>query len=65
MYFPLLVGNLCLSLFWYALLCVRSSFAIFLKRKKRELVVLLLLSNWYLEKKERIKDKQKSFPACK
>ena len=34
---------LCLSLFWYALLCVFSSFAIILKRK-RELVALLLLS---------------------
>ena len=33
----------CLSLFWYALLCVFSSFAIILKRK-RELVALLLLS---------------------
>ena len=38
MYFPLF-----LSLFWYALLCVISSFAIILKRK-RELVALLLLS---------------------
>ena len=35
---------LSLSLFWYALLCVLSSFAIILKRK-RELVALLLLSN--------------------
>ena len=43
MYFPLFVGILCLSLFWYALLCVLSSFAIILKRK-RELVALLLLS---------------------
>ena len=34
---------LCLSLFWYALLCVHSSFTIILKRK-RELVALLLLS---------------------
>ena len=33
---------LCWSLFWYALLCVLSSFAIILA-KKRELVVLLLL----------------------
>ena len=31
-------------LFWYALLCVFSSFAIILKRK-RELVALLLLSD--------------------
>ena len=43
MYFPFFVGVLCLSLFCYALLCVHSSFAIILKRK-RKLVVLLLLS---------------------
>ena len=43
MHFLLFVGVLCLSLFWYALLCVLSSFAIILKRT-RELVVLLLLS---------------------
>ena len=36
-------GLLCLSLFCYALLCVHSSFAIILKRK-RKLVALLLLS---------------------
>ena len=36
MYFPLFVGVLCLSLFFYALLCVLSSFAIVFKRKKRE-----------------------------
>ena len=41
------MGVLCLSLFWYALLCVLSSFAIILKRK-RELVALLLLSyGWF------------------
>ena len=34
---------LCLSLFYYALLCVHSSFAIILK-KKRKPVTLLLLS---------------------
>ena len=34
MYFPLFVGVLCLSLFWYVLLCVLSSFAIILKRKR-------------------------------
>ena len=44
MYFPLFVGVLCLSLFCYALLCVHSSFAIILKRKKK-LVALLVLSN--------------------
>ena len=43
MYFPLLVGVLYLSLFCYALLCVYSSFAIILKRK-RKLVALLILS---------------------
>ena len=43
MFFPLVVGVLCLSLFCYALLCVHSSFAIILKRK-RKLVALLLLS---------------------
>ena len=37
------MGVLCLSLFWYALLCVLSSFTIILKRK-RELVALLILS---------------------
>ena len=37
------VGVLCLSLFCYALLCVHSSFAIILK-KKRKLASLLLLS---------------------
>ena len=37
------MGVLCLSLFYYALLCVHSSFAIILKRK-RKLVALLLLS---------------------
>ena len=43
MYFPLFVRVLCSSLFCYALLCVHSSFAIILKRK-RKLVALLLLS---------------------
>ena len=37
------MGVLCLSLFCYALLCVHSSFAIILKRK-RKLVALLLLT---------------------
>ena len=41
--FPLVVGVLCLSLFCCALLCVFSSFANIMKRK-RELVALLLLS---------------------
>ena len=43
MYYPLFVGVLCLSLFCYALLCVHSTFAIILKRK-RKLFALLLLS---------------------
>ena len=46
MYFPLLVRVLYLSLFCYALLCVHSSLAIILKRK-RKLVTLLLLSYRY------------------
>ena len=43
MYFPLFVGDMCLSFFYYALLCVHSRFAIILKMKKK-LVALLLLS---------------------
>ena len=43
MYFLMFVGVLCLSLFCYTLLCVNSSFAIILKRR-RKLAVLLLLS---------------------
>ena len=43
MYFPLFVRVLYSSLFCYELLCVHSSFAIILKRK-RKLVVLLVLS---------------------
>ena len=43
MHFSLFVGVLCLSLFCYALLCVHSSFALILK-KKRKLAALLLLS---------------------
>ena len=35
MYFPLFEEVLCLSLFCYALLCVHSSFAIILKRKRK------------------------------
>ena len=42
MYFPLFVGVRCLS-FCFALLCVHSSFAIILKRK-RKLSTLLILS---------------------
>ena len=43
MYFQLFARVLCLSLFCNALLCVHSSFAIILKRK-RKLVALLLLT---------------------
>ena len=43
MYFQWFVWVLCLSWFWYALLCVLFSFAIILKRK-RELGALLLFS---------------------
>ena len=43
MYFTLFVGVLCLSLCCHALLCVQSSFATILKRK-RKLVALLLLA---------------------
>ena len=41
------MGALCLSLFGYALLCVHTSFAIILKRK-RKLAALLLLSYRYI-----------------
>ena len=44
MYLTLFVGVLCWSLFCCVLLCVLSSFAIILMRK-RELVALLLLSS--------------------
>ena len=43
MYRQLFVGFLCWSVFWSSLLCVLSSFAIILTRK-RELTTLLLLS---------------------
>ena len=43
MYFPLFVGVLCLSLFYYALLCVHSSFAIILKRKLVALLLVIVL----------------------
>ena len=42
MYFPSFVGVLCLSLLCYALLCVHSSFAIILKRKRKQVSLLLL-----------------------
>ena len=42
MYFPLFVEVLCLSLFCYALLCIHSSFAVVLKRKRKSVALLLL-----------------------
>ena len=42
MHFQLSVGVLCSSLFCYALLCVHSSFAIILKRKRKQVALLLL-----------------------
>ena len=49
MYFSLFVGVLCLCLFCNALLCVHSSFAIVLKRKReRKLFAMLLLSYRYI-----------------
>ena len=42
MYFPLFVGVLWLFLFCYALLCVHSSFATILKRKRKVVALLLL-----------------------
>ena len=45
MYFLLFVGVLCLSLFCYALLCVHSSFAIILKRKKKLVALPLFLTD--------------------
>ena len=44
---PLLVGALCLSLFWYAFLCALSSFANILTRMSK-LFALLLLSFGHL-----------------
>ena len=44
MFFPSFKGFFCLSRFWYALICVLSSFEIIFKRN-RELATLLLLSN--------------------
>ena len=41
MYLPLFVGVLCLALFCYVLLCVHSSFAIILKRKRKPVALLL------------------------
>ena len=38
------VGVLCLSLFWYALLCVHSSFVTILVKRKRKVDAMLLFS---------------------
>ena len=43
MLFPLFVGVLSLSLSCFALLCVHSSFAIILKRKRKLVTLLLFL----------------------
>ena len=43
MYFPLFAVALCLSLFCNVLLCVHSSFAIILKRKKSWLLAIFVL----------------------
>ena len=43
MYFPLFVGVLCLYFLCYALLCVHSSFAIILKRKKAGCFAAIIL----------------------
>ena len=43
MYFPLFVEVLCLSLFCYELLCVHSSFAIILKRKRKICFAIIAL----------------------
>ena len=40
--FPLIVGDLCLSLLCCALLCILSSFAVILKMK-RELIAFIVL----------------------
>ena len=44
----LVVGVMCLSLFCCALLCVLSSFAIILKRKRGLLTLLLLSYGWFV-----------------
>ena len=45
MNFPLFVGVLCLYFVCYALLCVHSSFAIILKRKRKLAALLFLLTD--------------------
>ena len=47
MYFQLFVGVLCLSLFCYALLCVLSSFAIILKRKRESWLLCFIVLGMY------------------
>ena len=49
MYLPLFVGVMCSSLFWYALFCVLSSFAIILTRKRDRCVVTLNALRLFLE----------------
>ena len=48
MYFPLFGGVLCLSLFNCVLLCVISSFAIILKRKREMVALLYCLTDFLL-----------------
>ena len=64
MYLPLFVWVLCLSLFCYVLLCVLSSIAIILKRK-RELVLLLLLSLVWCMKFKKALNKEKNTPIIR
>ena len=41
------MGVLCLSLFCYALLCVHSSFAIILKRKRKLVALAIIVEQMY------------------
>ena len=47
MYFQIFVGALCLYLFCYALLCVHSSFAIILKRKRKLVAFSIIVLQMY------------------
>ena len=42
MHFPLFVGFCVVSLFCYALLCIHSSFAIILKRKRKPVALFFI-----------------------
>ena len=41
------MGVLCLSLFYYALLCVHSSFSIMLKRKRKLVAMFFIVLHMY------------------